>query len=287
MPEDTRSENEKDQYSDIPLLPDQGFTDSSTALVSVSKIDGLSLEESEYYEYCIKLIDKHSIRDIESVLEIGTKKREFNELGSVLDRKYKVTRIILSQKTSAYTEDKETNMVSILGEDIQFPDIKDTFDCVILSQGVFSTLLQEKAISNFLNHLFDYLKPNGILIAEAYNIGGVYEDSCTKQGHRKWLQYRQVISTGKQALVSRLSVSHLDLENAILQINVRYIFETEEDSPQTSTSLEAFAIRTYSFPELSSYLRRSKFHRIFYYSPNSFDKIALRTFKFALVAEKL
>ncbi|MHA1983631.1 MAG: hypothetical protein ACW967_04685 [Candidatus Hodarchaeales archaeon] len=287
MPEDTHFEDEKEQSSDVPLLTDQGFTDSSTALVSASKIDGFPFEESEYYEYCIKLIDKHSIREIANILEIGTKPREFNKAGSVLDRKYKVTRIILGQKTSAFTEDKETNMVSIIGEDFQFPDIKDTFDCIILSQGVFSTLLQEKTIDNFLNHLFDYLKPNGILIAEAYNIGGVYEDSCTKQGHRKWLQYRQLLSSGKYAFVSRLSVSHLDLENAILQINVRYIFETEDDPTQTSTSLEAFAIRTYSFPELSSYLRRSRFHRIFYYLPNSFDKVALKTFKFALVAEKL
>ncbi|MFW9930264.1 MAG: hypothetical protein ACFFD1_12790, partial [Candidatus Thorarchaeota archaeon] len=179
-------------------------------------------------------------------------------------------------------EDRETNIVSIIGDEIQFPDIKDTFDCIVLNQGVFSILLQEKSISSFLNHLYDYLNPNGIIIGETYHIGGVYEDSCTKQGHRKWVQYRQ-----KNTLVSRLSVSHFDIENAILQINVRYIFEAVDDPSKVRNSLEAFAIRTYSFPELTSYLRKSKFHRIFFYSANTFDKVSLRTFKFNFVAEKL
>ena len=281
MKSDSFMKRSAEKKRQIPLLPDHLSDETSTALVFLDSSEIPSLENGEFYDYCLKLIEKHSIRKIEKILEINTKLPKTFDQKSIIEKKFNLKRIKLTQKTSAYSEDSETNSVIIIGEDFQFPDIKDIFDCIILNQGVFSTLLQDKAIS-FLNHLYDYLKPNGLIIGEAYHIGGVYEDSCTKQGHRKWLQYYQ-----NNKLVSRLSVSHLDLESGSLQINVRYLFETEETPEKISTSLEAFAIRTYSFPELTSYLRRTKFHRVFYYSPNSLENVKLRTFKFAFIAEKL
>ena len=280
MSPSSSSKSGSEKKDEIPLIPDHLSDETSTAIVTLDSADIPASENEEFYEYCMKLIEKHSIRKIEKILEISTKLSKTFDQKSIIDKKFNLKRIKLTQRTSAYSEDSETNSVIIIGEDFQFPDIKDTFDCIILNQGVFSTLLHKKA-KNFLNHLFDYLKPNGIIIGEAYHIGGVYEDSCTRQGHRKWLQYRQ-----NNRLVSRLSVSHLDLESGSLQINVRYLFETVEKPERISTSLEAFAIRTYSFPELTSYLRRTNFHRIFYYSPNSFENVKLRTFKFAFVAEK-
>ena len=279
----TRSGKTKESRTEkTMLLVESSASESETSIVPLGMIEGKPETEIEYARYVESLIERHSVHPVTNILELTVRSSEFPEMRLELPPKYKTTRVFVSPNISGIGE-REDNSVIIVGEDYRFPDLKDSFDCIILSYGSFGFALTERAIHNFLSTLKDHLKPNGIIIGESYHLGGVYRDACSKSGHRNWVQFRSPVS---QQLVTRLSISHLNIESGILSSSVRYAYEEVRDQKE-KTKIEAYAIRVFSFPELTRSLRLAGFHRVGFYKTSSHDAPTFKTFKFAFVAEKL
>ena len=266
------------------LLLDEIGPKDAIEPVSV-KMPEESTEAIELSNYIEKIFQNHSVRTISKILEVNGSPTKKNLLKRGFAGKYLIKTIYISSPSRAFIKKNDNDSVAIVGEDFTFPDINDTFDAVILTNGAFGLLLQEKTITNFLQHVYDYLQPNGLIIGESFNITGVYEDAFTKNGHRNWIQYKEVLPNKKQLLITRLTISQVDIENSIMNITVRSIIDSLDNPEETKTTLEASPIRIFSFSELTGYLRKN-FHRVRFYQPNTLEPIDLKTFKFTFIAEK-
>lgn len=275
--------NTPNDFKTLLLLDQSGPKDAIEPVLS--RIPEESAEAMEFSNYIEKIFQNHSVRTISKILEINnsTSKKSILKVG--LSGKYDLKTIYIGNQPKAIINKPDSDSVVVTGDEFKFPDINDSFDAIVLTNGAFGLFLQEKTISNFLQHVYDYLQPNGLIIGESYNITGAFEDAFTKTGHRNWLQYKEVLADKKQLLVTRLTVSHIDIENGIMNISIRFILDNLDSPYETKTTLEAFAIRLFSFSELTGYLRK-KFHRVRFYQPNTLEPIELKTFKFTFIAEK-
>lgn len=242
-----------------------------------------SKDNTNISDYFDQLIIKFSTFKISTILEIHPE--DSSSISLDLRKKgYKVTTIPFSIDKKAVGVDKDGKGDHyIIGDSFELPKVDERFDTIFLTQGIIGQFIEQTELKNFLNQLYNYLSPNGMLFTEFWHCYGVEISSASDKEHKDW----EIIETYEKTIL-RLTNTKFNFLTSILEIDIKYIIETENKAKQAFEKYnETNLYRLYTISEFNGLFLGTNLETLIILKMNSFEDPVKKTFRIMSVVKKI
>lgn len=246
------------------------------SLVMSQKVE--KVEALAFSKYLAGLVKKHARTPVRKVLELCPSEDQSN---SVALRKlgFEVATIVVGSETQAVGRSKDGKRRYVVGEALHFPEETvrgKPFDAAVLTLGCFSQATLQEEVRDLLVNVRSLLTTEGLVVVEAWHLGGVDPRATEPQGSKDW---RQLERDGVTMTV--LTHSFLDLPRSLLDVEVTHILKKAQDD--WTQYKETYVWRVYSLRELADLFDGAGLEEQAFYKLNSFDPPSVDTLRVSCV----
>lgn len=230
-----------------PLLLKEQWSRKGAYSIVLKENDG----DNNICDYYCSLIEQYSHKKVNTILEIYSE-----ESLQIPLRKagYEVTSIILDMQINAVGGEKDGDHF-IVGKNFKFPNLKQTFDAVLITQGCFGKLVSEDKSTEFLSRLATITDQYSLLLFEFWHLPGIDKELTSEKGRKDW----EKMQSATEGTIIRLTNSKLLLPSSLLAVDIHYIVENNNEIKQFN---ESHLWRLYTLSEINLLLSQQNFSNV-------------------------
>lgn len=233
--------------------------------------------ENDVADYYIQLLEKFSKKKIQTILEIHPPNEEsyqsfFRQYG------YDVTSITLDMRISGIGGEHDGDRF-IIGKDFIFPDLKITYDAVVLTHGCFGRFISITKSKQILENINNYLNVNGLLVFEFWHLPGIDKAVSDPEGHKEW----EKVNSANEGSIIRLTSSKLHLDTSVLSVDIHYLIENNDELKKYN---ESHAWRLYTLSEIDLLLNNCDFQLFKVFQFSTFESPVFSAFRLLALSVK-